>query len=108
MELIDGDAVKTETLEAAFDGFAEMIGAGVVYPLAGADALPSALGSDDEVGGVGREGFGDEFFRDIGAVGVGGVDEVDAEFDGAAESGDAASRSAGGPQMPLPVMRMAP
>ena len=32
------------------------------------------------------EGFADEAFGDLGAVGVGGVDEGDAEFDGAAEN----------------------
>src|SRR5215469_2570639 len=67
-----------------------MFGAGVVGPLAGADALPSALGGDDEAGGVGKECFGDELFAHVGAVGVGGVDEVDVELDGAAEGGERA------------------
>jgi len=88
VELVDGDAVNAEALEAAFDGFAQVIGAGVVDPLGGTDALPSALGGDYEIGWVGMEGFGDEFFGDVGAVGIGGIDEVDSEFDGAAESGD--------------------
>ena len=54
------------------------------------------------------EGFGDQFFGDVGAVGVGGVDEVDAEVDGAAEGFDGGVVIFGGPQMPGPVMRMAP
>jgi hypothetical protein len=88
VELVNGDAVEAEAFEAAFNGFAEVVGAGVVDPLGGANALPSALGGDDEVGGVRVERFGEEFFRDVGAVGVGGVDEVDAEFDGTAEGCD--------------------
>jgi len=88
VELVDGDAVEAEALEAAFDGFAEVIRACVVDPLGGSDALPSTLGGDDEIGGVGVKSFGDELFRDVGAVGVGGIDEVDAELDCPAKGGD--------------------
>jgi hypothetical protein len=80
---------RRRRLRLPFDRFAEVVGAGVVDPLGRADALPSALGGDDEIGGVGVEGFRDEFFRDVGAVGVCRVDEVDAELDGAAEGRDA-------------------
>ena len=73
----------------------KMLRAGVVDPLAGADALPSALGGDDETSGIGREGFGDQFFGDIGAVGVGGVDEVDSKFNGATQGGDGGSMIGG-------------
>ena len=65
-------------------------GAGVVLPDAGAVAHPAGLGGDDQAGGIGRERFGDQFFRDVGAVGVGGVNEVDAELDGAAQRGEGA------------------
>src|SRR5579872_3114065 len=85
VELVDVDALEAQAAETAVDGLAEMFGAGVVDPLAGTDALPSAFGGDNEAGGVGVQGLGDEFFGDVGAVGVGGVDEVDAEFDSAAQ-----------------------
>ena len=39
---------RAKTLQTALHGFFKMFGAGVVDPLAGADALPSALGGDDE------------------------------------------------------------
>src|SRR5579871_2797834 len=65
-----------------------MFGAGVVRPLRGAGPLPAALGGDDETLGIGMERFGDELFRSAGAVGVCGVNEVDAELDGAAQSGE--------------------
>jgi len=66
VELVNVDAVELEAAKAAGDGFFEVFGAGVVDPLAGADALPSTLGGDDEAFGVGVEGFGDELFRDVG------------------------------------------
>ena len=34
------------------------------------------------------EGFGEQIFGDVRAVGVGRVEEVDAEIDGAAKQGD--------------------
>lgn len=88
VELVDGDAIEAEALEAALDGLAEVSGAGIVDPLSRADTLPSTLGSDDEVRGIGMEGFRDELFGDVGAVGVGSVNEVDAERDGMTESGE--------------------
>ena len=77
--------VEAETLEAAFEGGGEMFGAGVVSPLRGAGTLPSAFGCDDESRGIGIESFCDQFFRGAGAVGVGGVDKIDAELAVAAE-----------------------
>ena len=58
--------------------------------------------------GIRVERLGDQLFGDIGAVGVGGVNKVDAELDGAAQGGEGGGGVSGGPQIPLPVMRMAP
>ena len=63
----------------------EVLGAADGQPLVGALAGEAGLGGDDHAFGVGSEGFADEALGDFGAVGVGGVDEVDAEFDGASE-----------------------
>ena len=52
--------------------------------------------------------FGDQFFRGAGTVRIGRVDEVDAEFNRAAQRGQRAGLIDRRPQMPLPVMRMAP
>ena len=109
MELVDVDAVEAETLEAAFDGLLDVRGAGVVLPDAGAVARPADLGGDDEIVGIGLERLGDQLFGDVGAVGVGGVDEVDAELDGAAQGGECGVDDRRvGPRFPCPVMRMAP
>ena len=50
----------------------------------------------------------DQLLADVRAVGVGGVDEVDAELDRAPQHGERSSRSGGSPQIPSPVMRIAP
>src|ERR1039458_8766934 len=76
MELIDIDAVEAQPLEAAFDGFNNVSGAGVVLPDSGAVAGPANLGGDDQVLGIGKERFGDQLFRDIRAIGVGRIDKV--------------------------------
>ena len=52
--------------------------------------------------------FADQVLGDVGPVGVGGVEELHAQFDRAAQHAHASSWSAGGPQMPLPVSRIAP
>ena len=52
--------------------------------------------------------LGEDQLADVGPVGVGGVDEVDTELDGSAYDRRASSRSFGSPQMPWPVIRMAP
>ena len=52
-----------------------------------ARALPGqpGLGRDDDVVGVGVQRLADQLLGDVRAVGVGGVDEGDAELDGAAQ-----------------------
>src|ERR1035437_6835469 len=80
MKLVDLDAVEAQALEAAFESFSQVLGAGIMDPLPGTYALPPSLGGDDQAGGIRVESFGDQFFRDVWAVRVGGVDQVDAEF----------------------------
>jgi hypothetical protein len=96
VELIDVNAIEAKALEAALDGFAEMSGGGVVSPLIGAGTLPSSFGGDDEASGIGMQRLGDELFADVRAIRVGGVYEVDAEFDGVADDGDCGFAVVGG------------
>src|SRR5215470_7005817 len=51
-------------------------------------AVEAAFGGDDEAGRVGIQSFGDDFLAYIRAVGIGGVNKVDAEIDGAAKHAD--------------------
>lgn len=88
VELVEVYAFDAQAPEAPFAGFGEVGGVAVFDPVVRARAVKAALGGDDEAGRVGMEGFGDQFLADEGAVGVGGVEEVDAEFDGPAEDTD--------------------
>jgi hypothetical protein len=50
-------------------------------PLVRAGSHKASLGADDQVLRIGVQRLADELFTDVRAVGVGRVDEVDAEFD---------------------------
>ena len=78
MELEYVDAFEAEPLERSGDGLLEVSGRSIVIPDSGAVAQPSGFGGDDQTGRIGGESLGDQLFRDVGAVRVGGVDEVDA------------------------------
>ena len=88
MKLVDVDALQAQALEAAFNSLLEVRGAGVVLPNAGPVARPSGFGCDDETGRIGIERLSNQLFRDIGTVGVCGINEIDAELDGAAKRGE--------------------
>ena len=53
MELVDIDAIETQTLETAFHCFGQMLRAGIVQPLRRAAALPARFGGDDHPAGYG-------------------------------------------------------
>ena len=50
------------------------------------------LGSDDDIAATGAEGAPDELLRDTVVIGVGGVDEGDAEVKGAGEDRSSVGR----------------
>src|SRR5215216_5031189 len=60
-----------------------MLGTTVAPPLAGPGAKQPALRGDHEVVGIGMERLGDQALRDVRAVRISGVDEVDTEDYGA-------------------------
>ena len=85
VELVEVDALELEAAQAHFDTLDEVAGAAHVLGFGGALARDAALGGDDHAMRVGRERFADEPLGDLGAVGVCGVNERDAQFDGAAQ-----------------------
>ena len=85
VELPEVDALELQEAKAHLDLLVEVLGTADGEPLVGALAGEAAFGGDDDVVDIGGEGLTNEPFGDVGAVGVGGVDEVDAELDGAAE-----------------------
>src|SRR6202161_4401456 len=63
-----------------------MLGVAVHDPLIGAGAVEARFGGGDSAWGIRVEGFGDDFFADVRAVGIGSVDEINSESDGAAKN----------------------
>jgi hypothetical protein len=57
-------------------------------PDIGTVAGQAALGGDDRLAAIGMQRFLDQPFGDIGAVGIGRIDEVDAEFRQALQRAD--------------------
>ena len=54
VKVIDIDPVEAQAFQAAFERLLQMLRAGIVNPLAGADSLPSALGGDHQAARIGR------------------------------------------------------
>ena len=98
VQLDQVDPVDPEVAEAELDLLLEVRRAADRRPLAGAGAGEARLGGDHQVVGVGVQRLGDQLLADDRAVGVGGVDEVDAALDGGPEHGQGA----------LVVLRRAP
>src|SRR5271168_1176017 len=63
-----------------------MLGAPVRYPLIRSGAVKSGFGGDHQACRIRMQGFRDNFFADGGAVGVGGVDKIDSQSDGASKN----------------------
>jgi hypothetical protein len=82
MQLVQIDALDAQALEAAVERAAQVLGAPIAVPAAGARAHQASLGANDDARGVGEERLGDDALGNLRAVAVGGVQEVDAELDG--------------------------
>lgn len=81
MELPEIDALELQAREALLDALTQVLRATIRLPLVGAGAREPALGRDDDMGILVRcKYFGDEPLAHLGAVAVGGVDEIDAEL----------------------------
>src|SRR5215475_7104467 len=85
MELVEIDALELQSLEAALAGLAQVLGPSVRDPLRRAGTQQSTLGRDHQAARIGCETLRDQPLADLGSIGIGGVDEVDAELDRAAQ-----------------------
>src|SRR5712671_2751219 len=85
VKLIDIDLFDPQTLEAPLTCGAEVLGTPVRYPLPWPWTDEPAFGGDHELLRIRIQGLGDQSLTDLGAVGIGGVDEVDAELERAAQ-----------------------
>ena len=76
---------RLEPAQAHLDTLNEIAGAAHVLGFGRALAGDAALGGDDHAGRIGRQRLADQPLGNLGAVGVGGVDQGDAQLDGAAQ-----------------------
>jgi hypothetical protein len=86
VQLINIDAVQSQSLEAALDSFPKVRGSGIVGPLIGTWPIPPAFGSDHQAARVGIQRFGNQFLTDKGSVRIRSIDEIDVEFDSTAQN----------------------
>ena len=85
MELVQVDARELQSLEAPLASLAQVLGPSVRDPLRRARTQQTAFGRDDEAARVRREALRDQPLADLGPVGIGGIDEVDAELERATQ-----------------------
>lgn len=82
LEQVDG--VDAEAAQAHLTLLAKILRITQHRPHVGARSQQSGLGRDDD-SVVGMQRLADQLLGDVGAIRVGGVDEVDPEFDGATQ-----------------------
>src|SRR5437763_10540247 len=85
MQLPEIDALQPQPAQAAFESFPQPLRPAVDRPLIRTGALEAAFRGDDETLRIRIECFGDQLFADVRTIRLRGVDEIDAELDGAAE-----------------------
>jgi hypothetical protein len=98
VELVQRDLLEPEPPQAALARLPQVFRAPVGVPAARAGPDQAALGRDHQVVWVRVQRLGDQLFAHRWPVGVGGVDEVDAEFHHAPQRRDG----------PVPAGRFAP
>src|SRR5947209_8504701 len=85
MKLIEIDFLHPQPAETAFALLPQILRAAVRNPRARPWPRQATLRRDHQVVGIWVERLGDQPLADLGPIGVGGIDEVDAEIDRAAE-----------------------
>src|SRR6202521_1860935 len=85
VQLVEINPVGAQALEARLAGGAQMRWPAVPTPLARPRPRQAALGRNDQPVAIGRQRFGDQLLADPGTVGIGCVDEADAELDRTAQ-----------------------
>ena len=88
VQLQQVDALDAEVAQVQLDLLAQELGAPDGHPLPRTLPGEADLGGDDEVVRVRVQRLADQRVGDVRAVGVGGVDERDAQFDGAPQHAD--------------------
>src|SRR6267154_927715 len=88
VELVQLDALELEPAQAGFTGGAQVFRSTVRRPLTWAGTLESPLGGDHQLWRIRIKGLRDEALAHRRAVGVGRVDQIDAELERQSQHGD--------------------
>ena len=88
MQLVELDRVQSQPAERPLTRLPQVVGIAIGIPLIRTGPHVPALGGDQEVLGIGMQGLGNQLLAHVRAVGVGGVDQVDAQLHRTAENGD--------------------
>src|SRR6267143_931883 len=75
-------------MEATLDRRPQVLGAAILDPFVRPGPLKAGFGRDQKVGGIWMKRLGDETLANFGAVGIGGVDEIDSQLDRASQDCD--------------------
>ncbi len=91
MDLVEIDVVGLEAAEAILDRMVEVLATEALVVGVVAHRVEEFGGDDDFVAGdaEGLDGATEDFFADAEGVHVGGVEEVDAQFPGLGNEGEA-------------------
>ena len=109
MQLEQVDPLEAEAAQAQLDLLAQVLGPADGAHCPGPAAVNPALVAITRSSGYGCSASRDQLLGDVGPVGVGGVDEGDAELDGAAQDADRLVLVASGrPRRPAPVSCIVP
>src|SRR6266849_706671 len=87
MQLINVDAVQSQSLQAPLDRLAKVRRSGIVGPLIRARTIPASLGGDYETNRVRKQRLGNQFLAYVWAVGIRGINEIDIKLHGPAKNG---------------------
>ncbi len=88
VELIKVDAVHLEAPKAPFARLSQVLRASVFDPPSWSRPNQTAFGRDDHTCRVWMERLSNQAFGDIGAIGVGGIEKVNAQIDGPSQHRD--------------------
>ena len=108
MQLVKVDALQLEPPQAHLDALDQIARAAHVFRLRRPLPRDSALGGDHQARRIRVQRLGDQPLGNLRPVGVGGIDQVDAQLDGAAQNAAGFGRIGGSPQAPSPTRRMVP
>src|SRR5712692_2110168 len=77
MQLINVDAVETQSLKASLNRLAKVRGSRIVGPLIRARTVPASLGGNYKASPVWKQRFRNQFLANMWPVGIRGINEID-------------------------------